>query len=52
MVQNFMHWRFAPAVDADGVLAAIVSDLPEHRRGRQRAVSAGLPVPIADETAT
>ena len=35
MVQNFMHWRFAPAAVAVGVLAAIVSDLPEHRRGRQ-----------------
>jgi hypothetical protein len=35
MVQNFMHWRFAPAVDVDGILAAAVSDLPEHRRGRQ-----------------
>lgn len=51
MVQNFMHWRFASAVDADGVLAAIASDLPEHRRGRQTAVPAGLPVPIADEIA-
>jgi hypothetical protein len=49
MVQNFMHSRFAPAVGAAGVLAAIVSDLPEHRRGRQTAVPAGLPVPGANE---
>jgi len=35
MVQNFMHWRFAPAAGAADVLAAIAIDLPEHRRGMQ-----------------
>lgn len=45
MVQNFMHWRFASAVDADGVLAAIASDCRNIVAAGRRRSRQGYPCP-------